>query len=55
MLWCIICLCALDTVLNNDEYYVACPLQSFDKWYYLVIALAIVSVVTDVFGKESRV
>lgn len=32
----------------------ACPPQSFDKWLYLAIALAIVSVLTDVFGKESR-
>ncbi len=33
----------------------ACALQSYDKWLYLAITLAIISVVTDGFGKKSNV
>jgi phosphatidylglycerophosphate synthase len=32
-----------------------CPVQSYDKWLYLAIALAIVSFLTDMFDKRSRV
>jgi len=32
----------------------ACPLESYDKWIYLAMALAIISVVTDGLGRKSR-
>jgi hypothetical protein len=33
----------------------ACPLASYDKWLYLAMALAIISVVTDGLERKSGV